>query len=74
MIASVEKLDGTCEDREMGEPVCGQDFCDGCGDCLACQYHTDAEWCNAGSQSWWVIYLNNPKNPYHIASLEGAPK
>jgi hypothetical protein len=22
--------------RKMREPVCGQDFCPGCGDCLAC--------------------------------------
>lgn len=55
MIAKVEKPDGSYEDVEMGDPKCGQDFCDSCGDCLDCQY------CPC---QFWVIYNNNPKNPF----------
>lgn len=47
---------------DMGEPVCGEDFCDGCGDCLACQYHDEEEWCR-GYASRWVIYHDDPKHP-----------
>lgn len=65
MIAEVEKLDRTYETVEMGEPKCGEDFCDGCGDCLACQHHTNAEWCGNG-ESRWVIYLNDARNPYRV--------
>lgn len=36
MIAQIEKLDGTYEEKEMGEPICGRDFCDECGECLVC--------------------------------------
>ena len=61
MKASVEKPDGTYVKKEMGDPVCGEDFCDGCGDCLDCQWHGKEEWC---SGSFWVIYINNEKNPY----------
>lgn len=63
-MALVEKPDKTYEWMEMGEPECGEDFCDGCGDCLDCQYHGPAEWDN-GQSSHWVIYLDNPKNPFH---------
>ena len=70
MLAEVERPDGTYEILEMGEPVCGEDFCDGCGDCLACQHHDAAEWCH-GCASRWVIYLRNKRNPYRPAA-EGA--
>jgi hypothetical protein len=65
VIAEVEKPDGTWERLDMGAPVCGEDFCDGCGDCLACQYHDDEPWCMAGT-SCWVIYGNDRKNPYKV--------
>lgn len=58
MIADVEKPDHTYERREMGQPVCGEDFCDHCGDCLVCY----SDYCEFGCS--WVIYLENPKNPY----------
>lgn len=67
MIADVEKPDGTYAQVEMGEPECGVDFCDGCGDCLDCQHHDDKDWCPAGS-SRWVVYLTDPKNPYRVVS------
>lgn len=62
VIAEVEKPDGTYEYVEMGAPECGEDYCDGCGDCLACQSHGDEDWCPGGSR--WVIYMDSPKSPY----------
>lgn len=52
MIAEVEQKDGTYKEEEVGEPVCGKDFCDTCGDCLHCYY---GERC--GGACRWVIYL-----------------
>ena len=62
MIAEVEQMDGTYQLVEMGDPVCGEDFCDYCGDCLACKGHDSQDWCPGGDR--WVIYLDNPKNPH----------
>ena len=47
MKALVISADGSSVEREMGEPECGVDFCDVCGDCLACYD------CPCSS---WVIY------------------
>jgi hypothetical protein len=33
-------------------PFCGEDFCDGCGDCLYC-YGND--WCPNGGHTW-IVY------------------
>jgi len=63
MIAEIEKPDGTYELKEMGDPVCGRDFCDTCGDCLECQPHDINGYCRTGSR--WVIYLSNKLNPYY---------
>lgn len=60
MQARVEQEDGTYKEMEMGNPICGEDFCDGCGDCLDCQVHSSEDWCGGSS---WVIYLSNEKNP-----------
>ena len=38
------------------EPECGVDFCDRCGDCLAC-YGDDT--CRHGGQHRWVIYTDD---------------
>lgn len=52
MICHIEGSDG--EDRvEDRVPVCGEDFCDQCGDCLAC-YLEDP--CPGGGAHMWVIY------------------
>ena len=59
MNAHIERPDGTFEIKEMGNPICGQDFCDTCGDCLACY----RDYCFGGCK--WVIYLNDPKNKYY---------
>ena len=36
---------------ENAVPVCGTDFCDGCGDCLAC-YGSDP--CPDGVHAWYL--------------------
>lgn len=53
MLAEVEKPDGTYELQEKGEPVCGEDFCDECGDCLKCYGDVCSDGCR------WVIYLHD---------------
>ena len=53
MIADVEQPDGSYRKVEMGIPVCGEDFCDVCGDCLAC-YSVE---CGTDHYPHWVIYL-----------------
>jgi hypothetical protein len=69
MKASIEKPDGTYEMKDMGNPVCGEDFCDGCGDCLHCYEHSgDQEYCR--NPMSWVIYINDEKNPYNPDNLQ----
>lgn len=36
-------------------PVCGEDFCDRCGDCLACH---GGEWCPEGGH-FRIVYEDN---------------
>lgn len=59
MKASVEKQDCSYEVMDMGNPVCGDDFCDQCGDCLHCYA---GQYCPSGEHTW-VIYKDDPKNP-----------
>ena len=40
-------------ESEIAEPVCGEDFCDTCGDCLAC-YGDDL--CTEDDFHFWVRY------------------
>lgn len=42
-------------------PVCGQDFCDTCGDCLAC-YNEDGCGGHDGKDHLWVEYIDKVKN------------
>ena len=62
MIAEIEKPDGTYELREMGDPKCGEAFCDNCGDCLGCSQHDET--CYDDNYPRWVIYLFDKLNPY----------
>lgn len=39
--------------RYSAEPICGTDFCDGCGDCLSCY---DCDPCPDGMHTW-VVYV-----------------
>lgn len=43
---------------EEAEPVCGEDFCERCGDCLSCYRdgcYSNGEW-TAGVECFWVQY------------------
>ena len=40
---------------EESAPVCGQDFCDACGDCLYC-YGGDTCYETASGEHLWVEY------------------
>lgn len=55
MKASVEQKNGTYKMVEMGEPSCGEVFCDDCGDCISCYYHGEVDYCS-NEESRWVIY------------------
>ena len=49
---------GDLLDTVEATPVCGEDFCDACGDCLHCYWESpcmgnDAEW---DSDHFWVEY------------------
>ena len=54
MVAEIEIEPDVWEVREMGKPTCG-DFCDTCGDCLACYGEAAGRDCEAGLHRW-VIY------------------
>lgn len=51
MEAIIEQPDGTIIVKEMGEPYCGEDFCDRCGDCLYCY----GDHCDRGCR-WFLDY------------------
>ncbi len=51
MIALVEQEDGSYKSEERGDPKCGEDFCDSCGDCLHCY-----PWYEGYCLHSWVIY------------------
>ena len=63
MMAKVEKKDGSYELLDIGSPICGEDVCDLCGDCIACYIEDRCGGDNNFSHSW-VIYIDNKKNPY----------
>lgn len=53
MDARVEQSDGSFL-TENREPICGQDFCDACGDCLHC---SGGDECLDDSDGHvWMIY------------------
>jgi hypothetical protein len=61
------------------EPVCGEDFCDGCGDCLACQGHGIEDWCSGWGSSWVIYadeYVKDPESHRamlpHLDAIRGA--
>jgi len=41
--------------QEEAEPVCGQDFCDTCGECLVCSCSFEDP-CIDGRGHFWVRY------------------
>jgi hypothetical protein len=42
------------------EPVCGEDFCDACGDCLSCYGYDDCY--PRGGDHFWVQYGENDED------------
>lgn len=40
-------------------PICGEDFCDSCGDCLYCYGGDDCYYSDGGH--YWVEYVNDKK-------------
>jgi hypothetical protein len=38
---------------EEAVPVCGEDFCDSCGDCLACY---GGDYCPERPEHRWIVY------------------
>ena len=50
---------------EVGDPVCGIDFCDQCGDCLHC-YWDDECYPYPGEGHSWVIYRNSASADEHL--------
>jgi len=62
MIARFEQKDGTYKFKENGEPECGEDFCDACGDCLDCypgQCMGDRSDDGLSTEHCWVVYLSD---------------
>ena len=44
---------------EEATPKCGEDYCDACGDCLAC-YWEDGCGGEEGKPHYWVEYMEKP--------------
>jgi hypothetical protein len=60
---------------EEAEPVCGTDFCDRCGDCLAC---FGGEQCIGEPEHFWVEYAKEvkpePKEEAHVSDIRAPAK
>lgn len=61
MSAEVEQADGSFVDEDR-VPVCGENFCDSCGDCLHC-YGGDPCYPHGEPDGphRWIIYLRDAK-------------
>ena len=57
MRAVIVWSDDNCSRVVDATPKCGVDFCDACGDCLACEWE-DPCWGNSGDSHSWVVYAN----------------
>jgi hypothetical protein len=51
---AILNADYTVAEWVVVEPICGDDFCDSCGDCIAC-YGNDE--CPNGSH-YWCVYAD----------------
>ena len=52
-------------------PVCGNDFCDQCGDCLECS-GGDPCWYNAYGDHLWVHYVDSLDEKNHFVESRGG--
>ena len=57
MNCRIVKANGDVEDVER-EPVCGEDYCEQCGDCLVCHWE-DPCYGNDGGEHSFFIDLRN---------------
>lgn len=48
---------------EEAEPLCSHDFCDACGDCLAC-YGNDE--CRTRGTHRWIVYADEAGVPPNV--------
>lgn len=60
--AEVEQSNGTYLVEDHGEPECGKDFCDSCGDCLAC-FEDGCPQTDGGEHRWVVYYYPPSERP-----------
>jgi hypothetical protein len=59
--------DYSAAEKLLAEPICGEDFCDKCGDCLHC--YGDDEWC----QHTWYVYADEVAE-WKAAHPEAKPR
>lgn len=52
MIADLCTADYKDGELLIAQPICGEDFCDQCGDCLSCYWEDSCP----GGDHRWVIY------------------
>ena len=72
MLAQVEQEDKTFVDMDIGDPICGRDFCDICGECLSCHpepVEIEDDICCA---HMWIIYLSDEDERTRIDSFKNA--
>jgi hypothetical protein len=49
--------DYSTAERYPAVAICGEDFCDRCGDCLAC--YDEPGYCYDGGDHVWVVYAED---------------
>ena len=56
----VANAEGKVVDYEDAEPICSEDFCDSCGDCLVCYSEENCRGLEGGlpKQHIWVRYVS----------------
>lgn len=52
-----------------GTPVCGRDFCDECGDCLACN-PDDPCYPVGGQEHRWIVRHDDPRHAEFLRLVE----
>lgn len=53
--------------KDNVEPVCGEDFCDACGDCLSCYGGEDGCCGEEAKAHIWIVYLSEDEDSKHHA-------
>lgn len=63
MRAEIEQPDGSYRIEEYGDPECGEDFCDQCGDCLDCYGDDECPENDWGPHRWVIYAKTEPEAP-----------